>query len=253
MRFRHAFDGQPGRGQHVSQQRHHEQHTNLPHRGRQPEQRRPARQLNEPRPPPRARVLSPSGLLRGCDGWPRPEQKSHGGDDQGFEQDVWHDRLLGLDLVGVEQDRRGGERRQPAAGAVPDRQRVQAGRHRQAEHVLGDRHPGQAAADPKYWAKQQVGIAERIEAALVTAQVAGRVDVDEGRPVGNGGGGAQRHPRGEQDRERPVPPHHRPPGHEGIVNPACPATHLPQPPGDRRPAARTGRPARTPIAISSCP
>jgi hypothetical protein len=182
-------------------------------------------------------------VLVGPDGRPRPEQQGHRGDDQGFEQDVWHDRLLGLDLVGVEQNRRGGERRQPAAGAVPDRQRVQGSRHRQAERVLGGRHPGQAAACQQHRAQQQVGVAERIETALVAAQVAGRVEVDEGRPVGDGGGGAQRHPCGEQDGERPVPPHHRPPGHEGIVNPACPATHLPQPPatGDRRPGARAGR------------
>jgi hypothetical protein len=130
---------------------------------------------------------------------------------QRLEQHVRHDRLLGVQLVGVEQHRRHGQRRQPPVHAAPHHQRVQRARHEHAQDVLGQRRVGQAAAGQQDRAQDQQRVAERVERApdrvgeVGAEDVLLRVDEQQGGFVGDLGDASQHQPARQQQPEHPVP------------------------------------------------
>jgi hypothetical protein len=139
-------------------------------------------------------------MTRKSPGLPLPQQQHDAGHQQRLEQYVRHDRLLGVQLVGVEQHRRHGQRRQPPVHAAPHHQRVQRARHQHAQDVLGQRRVGQAAAGQQDRAQDQQRVAERVERApdrvgeVGAEDVLLRVDEQQGGFVGDLGDASQHQP-----------------------------------------------------------
>ena len=131
-----------------------------------------------------------------------PEQRDHAGHDQRLEHDVGHDVLLDLQLVGIEQDRGGGQGRQPARHAAAQQQQVDGDGHAQAQQVLYDRDHVQVAEREHRLERQLV--AGRVVAGVGVQQVLGRVDVEQRRAVGDLGEDAQHQAGREQYGEQPV-------------------------------------------------
>ena len=134
----------------------------------------------------------------------RPPQQDHQPrDDHGLEQHVGHDHLLHLELIGVQQYRRGGHCRQPAGRAPADQDRVQRHRHGQAHQVLEHRHRAQVG-DRQHDLEQHL-VPERVGAGPFLVQVLERVDVEQRRVIRHEGQHAQDHARDQQQRDQPVP------------------------------------------------
>ena len=132
-----------------------------------------------------------------------PEQQAQAGHDHRLEPDVRHDRLLDLDLVGVQQHRRHRHGGQPAAGPAAHQQHVQGHRDGQAQQVLGQRDEAHAAEDQDGPEHQRVP--ERVSPGRRPVQVLQRVHVDQGGLVGDLRRDPQRQPGGQQHRQQPVP------------------------------------------------
>ncbi len=130
------------------------------------------------------------------------EQDRDAGDDQGLEPDVGHDVLLDLDLVGVEQYRGDGDRREPARCVLADQDDVDRTGHGQAEQVL-DGGDGAEVADREYRLERRL-VPDRVGSWIGVVQVLDRVDVEQGRMVRELCRHAQREPGGYQDDQQPV-------------------------------------------------
>ncbi len=144
-----------------------------------------------------------------------PEQAGQPRDDQCLERRIGHDRLLDLELVGVQQDRRRGQGGQPARHAAAAQDEVQRHGHGQAEQVLHRHHHGQRAHLEEELQGQL--IAGGVIARVRPEQVLDRVDEQQRGMVGQLGEDPQHQPGGQQDGQQPVPPHHRGqarPGHD---------------------------------------
>ena len=137
-----------------------------------------------------------------------PQQDGQAGHDQRLEPDVRHEHLLDLDLVGVEQQRRRGQRGQPARAAAAQQQQVDDHGHGQAKQML-DGGDGVEVGDREDRPQRPL-VADRVHAGRVVVQVPGRVDVEQHRPVGDLGEHPEHQPRGQQRGGQPVPPQQRP-------------------------------------------
>src|SRR5262249_24162459 len=136
-----------------------------------------------------------------------PEQGGQAGDDQRLEHDVGHDGLLDLQLVRVQQDRGGGQGRQPARRAAAEQHQVEGDRHAQAQQVLdrGDR----VQVAERYDRLERQLVAGWVTAWVGAEQVFGRVDVNQRRAVGDLYQDPQHQAGGQQHGEQPMPPGQR--------------------------------------------
>ena len=125
-----------------------------------------------------------------------PEQHGQPRHDQRLEPHVGHDRLFHLQLVGVQQHRRGGQRRQPAGDAAAQQHDVQSDGHGQAEQVLDRGDRAQVADQQDDFSSTRVP--ERVGAGRRAVQVLERVDVDQRGLVGELGQHPQHQPGGQQ-------------------------------------------------------
>ena len=155
------------------------------------------------RPPRMTRASAGPGL---------PEQQDDPGHQQRLEQHVGHDRLFGVQLVGVEQHRRHRQRGEPARHAAAQHQHVERGRHGHPDDVLQQGHEGQVG-DHQHRAQHQQRVAERVERSPVGVVEVGpedvllRVDEQQRGLVPELGDDAQHQPGGQQQPEHPVPAH----------------------------------------------
>jgi len=135
-----------------------------------------------------------------------PEQDDQPGHDERLEQDIGHDALLYLDLVGIEQNGRRGQGGQRAGSAPAQQQDVQGDGHPQAEQVL---HRGDhvQVAHQQDWL-QQDAVAQGVVAAG-PLQVPDRVAEDQRGTVGGLRQDAQDQARRQQHRQQPMPPQQR--------------------------------------------
>ena len=142
-----------------------------------------------------------------------PQQQHDPRHHQRLEQHVGHDRLFRVQLVGVEQDRRHGQRGQPPDHAPAQHQDVERDRHPEPQHVLQQRHKAQVR-EHQHRLQHEQRVADRVERApraeveVGAVQVLLGVDEQQGRLVGQLGHHAQQQPAGDQERQRPVPPQH---------------------------------------------
>lgn len=144
-----------------------------------------------------------------------PEQADQARHDQGLERRIGHNRLLDLELVGVQQDGRGGQGGQPAWHAAAAQDQVERHGHGQAEQVLDGHHHGQRA-DPEEDLQDQL-VAGRIVPGIRAEQVLDGVDEQQRGTVGQLGHRPQDQACDQQDGQQPVPPHQRGqarPGHD---------------------------------------
>jgi hypothetical protein len=166
----------------------------------------------------------------------RSRQEQEGEADQREPERVGHEQVLELELVGVEQERRRGRRRQPPRHAEPAQQRVHAHADQQTEQVLHHRDDGEPLERHERLQEERVADGSHVV----------RIEVERHAEVGVGvavepqdgvvgeedehtqhGGGRQ------QDDERPVPtePEKRPVvqreqpvrerGYSGASTPRC--------------------------------
>jgi hypothetical protein len=91
-----------------------------------------------------------------------PQQQRESGQDERLEQHIRHDRLLGLQLIAVQQHGRGSQRGRPAPHATAEQDPVEHHRHAQAQQVLDRRDHGQSPGALQR--PQQRQVAKRIEA-----------------------------------------------------------------------------------------
>ena len=108
-----------------------------------------------------------------------PEQDDQARHDQGLERRVGHDRLLDLELVGIQQDGGGGQGGQPARHAAAAQDEIERDGHGQAEQVLDGHHHGQRA-DPEEDLEGQL-VPGRIVSRVRPEQVLDGVDEQQGR------------------------------------------------------------------------
>ncbi len=182
--------------QHVTQCGQQQDLADLPDRHRRPEQQ--ARRQGDP--PGHGRL---------------PQQDDQPGHDQCLEEDIRHDHLLELQLVSVKQDRRDGERSQPAGHPPADQQAVQGHRHPDAQHVLEQRDHVEVADEQDR--PQRDPVADRV-VAIGVIQVPGRVLVEKCRPVGQLHEHSQHHAGRDEHGCEPVPPQRRQPaGQPGLL------------------------------------
>ena len=126
-----------------------------------------------------------------------PEQGRDARHNQGLEGDVRHDRLLGLQLITVQQDGGRGHGGRPAPYAAPDEHGVQRAGHRQAEKVLKRGDSRQSAR--MLQRPQRSPVAERV-LSQKAAQVPVRVDVEQRGPVSELGQDPERQPESKKNR-----------------------------------------------------
>jgi hypothetical protein len=91
-----------------------------------------------------------------------PQQQRQSRHDERLEQHIRHDRLLGLQLIAIQQHGRGRQRGRPAPHAAADQERVEQHSHPQAQDVLGRRDRGQSAR--ALHRPQQDQVTKRIQA-----------------------------------------------------------------------------------------
>ena len=166
-------DRPPPPPRHGDKSKNHERNEQdsayLPDRRGAPQDQRPRRDL----PPP--------GCTRPLCSLPLgPEQHRQPGPDQGLEEHVRHDRLLELQLIGVEQDRGGGQRGGPARYPVADQQQVDGDGQGQPEQMLGRGHQRDAAERVQRPQQDLIALGLRTPGAQ---HILRRVDVQQGRPV----------------------------------------------------------------------
>ena len=194
----------PGRRQHVDQRGQDQRLADLPDRRGRAE--REAGQHDEAQPGPRI-----------------PQQQHDPGYHQRLEQHVGHDRLLRVQLVGVEQDRRDGQRGEPAGHPAAQHQHVERDRHADAQHVLQQRDETQVP-EHQYRLEQQQRVADRIVGSPVTGvevgaeQVLLRVEEQQGGLVSELRDHPQDQPGGDQEGQQPMPPQHLADPPEGPVD-----------------------------------
>src|SRR5262249_57665927 len=97
------------------------------------------------------------------------------GEEERLEHGGGKDGLLDLQLVRVQQDRGGGQGRQPARRAAAEQHQVECDRHAQAQQVLdrGDR----VQVAERYDRLERQLVAGWVTAWVGAEQVLGRVDV----------------------------------------------------------------------------
>jgi len=147
----------------------------------------------------------------GCDGAPpadgrTPEQDREPRHDQCLEPGARHDGLLGLHLVGVEQDRRDGGRGEPPRDTAPQQQQVDDHGHGQAKQMLNRRDRVEVGEEKDR--PQRALVADRVHTASVI-QIPGGIDVEQRRTVGELGQQAEHQAGGQQRGGQPVPPQDR--------------------------------------------
>src|SRR5262245_47341622 len=130
------------------------------------------------------------------------EQQRDAGDDRGLEPDVRHDVLLDLDLVRVEQQRGDGDRGEPAWHCPAEQDQVDRRRDRQAKQVLDGGHRAQVA-DRENRPERRF-VADRVGSRIGVIQVLDRVDIQQGRLIGDLGRHPQRKACSHQGDQQPV-------------------------------------------------
>jgi hypothetical protein len=138
-----------------------------------------------------------------------PEQADQARDDQGLERRVGHDRLLDLQLVGVQENGCGRQGGEPARYAAAAQDQVQRHGHGQADQVLHRHHRGQRAHPEEHLQGELV--TGRVIPGIGPEQVLDRVDEQQGGLVGQLGEHPEYQPGGQQDGHQPVPPQQREP------------------------------------------
>ena len=138
-----------------------------------------------------------------------PEQQHDPGHQQRLEQHVGHDRLFRVQLVGVQQHRRHGQRGEPAGHAAAQHQEIERDRHPQPQHVLQQRDQAQVP-EHQHGLQHEQRVADRVErspragAEVGAEQVLLGVDEQQGGLVGELGDHAQHQPGRDQERQHPV-------------------------------------------------
>ncbi len=136
-----------------------------------------------------------------------PGQHVDRGQQQHLEQQIGHDVVLDLHLIGVQHNRCAGQRRDPGPDAETPQQCVDPEAEGEAEQVLHRRHEGQAA-DREQRPQEQL-VADRVDAAgeerTDVVEVAEGVDVEQRGPVGQLHDDPQCQSDEQKQRQQPVP------------------------------------------------
>ena len=91
-----------------------------------------------------------------------PQQQRETRHDERLEQHIRHDRLLGLQLVAIQQHGRGGKRGRPAPHAAAEQDRIERQSYSQAQEVLGRGDRSQSTSTLQR--PQQNQVTKRIQA-----------------------------------------------------------------------------------------
>jgi len=91
-----------------------------------------------------------------------PQQQRETRHDERLEQHIRHDRLLGLQLIAIQQHGRGSKRGRPAPHAAAKQDRIERPGHSQAQEVLSRRDRSQSASVLQR--PQQSQVTKRIQA-----------------------------------------------------------------------------------------